>query len=70
LGRGTQKESQRLNQQLSLKRAVAVKTAFVQRGVPKNRIKIKGYGENRPLVKGQNEAAWAKNRRVEIELND
>jgi len=69
-GGRTQKESQRLNQQLSLKRAVAVKTAFVQRGVPKNRIKIKGYGENRPLVKGQNEAAWAKNRRVEIELND
>ena len=66
----TAEESQRLNQQLSRNRAVSIKTALVQRGVPKNRIKIKGYGEKRPLVKGQNEAAWAKNRRVEIELND
>jgi outer membrane protein OmpA-like peptidoglycan-associated protein len=35
-------------------------------GISKNRITVKSYGEERPVVSGQNEESYAKNRRVEI----
>lgn len=63
----TRKQSQRMNQWLSQQRANAIKKALVQRGVSKQ-IKTQGYGESQPLVRGNNSAAWAKNRRVEIEV--
>ena len=36
------------------------------RGLDSLRIKKVSYGKERPLIKGSNEEAWAKNRRVEI----
>jgi outer membrane protein OmpA-like peptidoglycan-associated protein len=60
-------QSQRLNQWLSQQRADAIKKALTQRGVSKP-IKTQGYGESQPLVRGNHAAAWAKNRRVEIEV--
>jgi chemotaxis protein MotB len=57
-----------LNWQLSQNRAESVKAALAQRGVLN--MKTFGYGENRPLVSGESEAALAKNRRVEIEVVD
>jgi outer membrane protein OmpA-like peptidoglycan-associated protein len=65
----TKTESYRLNWQLSQNRAKWVKSALNQRGIPDNRIKIYAYGDSRPLVKDNNESAWAKNRRVELEVN-
>jgi outer membrane protein OmpA-like peptidoglycan-associated protein len=61
-------ESQPLNWQLSRNRAKFVADALADYGFPRNRIRYYGYGTRRPLVKGNNEAAWAKNRRVEIEV--
>jgi outer membrane protein OmpA-like peptidoglycan-associated protein len=63
-------ESKYLNWQLSQKRAGSVKAALAQRGVLNYRMKTFGYGNNRPLVNGDNEAALAQNRRVEIEVGD
>jgi outer membrane protein OmpA-like peptidoglycan-associated protein len=65
----TPAKSHQLNWQLSRDRAKSVKEALVQRGVRKRRIKTYSYGDSHPLVKGNNKAAWAKNRRVEIEVN-
>ncbi|MDM8558259.1 OmpA family protein [Candidatus Parabeggiatoa sp. HSG14] len=64
------KESKRLNVKLSKNRANSVKIALMQLGISKSRIKVYGYGDNQPLVQGNNKNAWAKNRRVEIEMSD
>jgi peptidoglycan-associated lipoprotein len=39
---------------------------MVARGIDSLRIKKVSYGKERPLLKGSNEEAWSKNRRVEI----
>lgn len=55
------KGSEVYNQRLSERRAEAVKSALVQRGVNTNRITTIGYGESQPIS-----SADALNRRVEI----
>jgi outer membrane protein OmpA-like peptidoglycan-associated protein len=66
----SQVENERLNLKLSQQRADAVKRELVARGLPAKRIQTRGYGSTKPLVPGNSEAAWAKNRRVEIESID
>ena len=39
---------------------------LIANGIKRNRLITKSYGEERPLSLGSNEAAWSKNRRVEI----
>jgi peptidoglycan-associated lipoprotein len=39
---------------------------LVLNGINKSRITVKSFGEEKPLAYGQNEASYAKNRRVEI----
>lgn len=58
------------NQQLSERRAEAVRQYFVEAGVPEEIISWQGLGEASPRVKGTSEAARQKNRRVEIGLVD
>ncbi|WP_299550131.1 OmpA family protein [Seonamhaeicola sp.] len=58
------------NQRLSENRAKAVMNYLVIKGIDIKRLKTIGYGEERPLVKGNNEKAWAQNRRVEFVLNN
>ncbi|MGB3212797.1 MAG: OmpA family protein [Desulforhopalus sp.] len=55
--------SEQYNQQLSLRRAEAVKNALAQQGVNPARIRTVGYGESRPISSNA-----AMNRRVEITI--
>lgn len=54
------------NQKLSDARAASVRDYLHQQGVALERMNSIGYGESKPLVKGENSAAWDKNRRVEF----
>jgi flagellar motor protein MotB len=56
------------NQQLSQKRASAIRTYLVQKGIDGNRIIAKGYGENVPVGDNNTEEGRAMNRRVEISV--
>jgi outer membrane protein OmpA-like peptidoglycan-associated protein len=58
--------SRQLNMQLSEERANSVRQYLVNKGVKGDRVSHRGYGPDRPLVKGTDEAAHAKNRRVEF----
>jgi outer membrane protein OmpA-like peptidoglycan-associated protein len=58
------------NEQLSQRRAEAVKQYMVSAGIDPDIVTVKGYGKSSPLATGQDEASRAKNRRVEIALTD
>ena len=58
------------NQQLSLRRANAVKDYLIQAGIDPAIVNVKGYGKTSPLVEGTNGEDRSKNRRVEIALTD
>jgi peptidoglycan-associated lipoprotein len=51
------------NMALGQRRAASAMKYLVDLGVGKNRIKTVSYGKERPLDPGNNEEAWAKNRR-------
>ncbi len=52
------------NLALGERRANAVKNYLVSQGVAADRIETISYGKERPAVLGNNEAAWAQNRRA------
>jgi OOP family OmpA-OmpF porin len=54
------------NQQLSLKRAEAVKKALISAGIAQERLEAKGMGESVPLAENTSAEAKANNRRVEF----
>jgi len=54
------------NQQLSERRAQAVTSFLVSRGVSANQIRAEGVGESRPVADNANPEGRANNRRVEI----
>ena len=56
------------NENLSMRRALAVKNFFVTQGVSPRRIQAKGYGKNRPLTDDDTEFGRAINRRVEMHV--
>jgi len=57
------------NLALGNRRATAVKNALVALGIPASRIQTISYGKERPAVVGDNEAAWAQNRRGVTVIN-
>ena len=54
------------NLALGQKRAEAVRSALKLLGVPDSQMEPVSFGKEKPAVTGSDEAAWAKNRRVEI----
>lgn len=55
-----------MNQELSLKRATAVRDALVSGGVKADRLSVEGFGATRPIADNTSQAGRANNRRVEI----
>jgi outer membrane protein OmpA-like peptidoglycan-associated protein len=58
------------NQQLSIRRANAVRDYLVQSGIDPAIINVKGYGKTSPLFEDTSSEGRSKNRRVEIALTD
>lgn len=54
------------NEILSARRAVAIRNYLVDHGVNEDQFELRFYGERKPVVVGDDEAAWAANRRVVI----
>ena len=65
-GHADERGTREYNLALGHLRASAVADYMLARGIDGLRIKKVSYGKERPLLKGSNEAAWTKNRRVEI----
>ena len=56
------------NQQLSESRAMAVQKYLVEHGVDAERLQAQGFGMSKPLTPNTNDAARAKNRRVQFRI--
>jgi len=65
-GHTDERGSREYNIGLGERRAQAVRRALLLQGAADTQISTVSYGEERPAVPGHDEAAWAKNRRVEI----
>lgn len=57
------------NWELSTARAITVLRALAADGVPKDRLAAAGFGEFQPVDAGTTEAAYARNRRIEIRFD-
>jgi len=57
-----------MNQELSVKRANAVRDELVAQGVKADRVSVEGYGASRPIADNNSQEGRANNRRVEIVL--
>ena len=65
-GNADDRGSREYNLALGQKRSVAVKKALNIVGTPDKKIETISYGEEKPKADGENEAAWAENRRADI----
>jgi len=65
-GNTDERGSREYNIGLGERRAQSVRKALMLQGVADGQITTLSYGEERPAVDGHDEAAWAKNRRVEF----
>lgn len=58
------------NWELSTARAVSVVRYLAEQGIPAERLAAAGFGEHHPLDPADTEAAFARNRRIEIKLTE
>ncbi|HKO08006.1 MAG TPA: OmpA family protein, partial [Alphaproteobacteria bacterium] len=56
------------NWELSSARATAVAKFLIASGIPPEHLSAAGFGEYQPIDAAENEAAYAKNRRIELKL--
>ena len=69
VGHADARGSRGFNRYLGARRARAVTEALLAAGVARRQIQAVSRGEDDPRVDGEDEAAWAENRRVEIRLD-
>jgi len=60
--------SDEYNIALGQRRAVTVREYLAARGVDASRLDVVSFGEEMPAVPGEDEGAWAQNRRAEFEV--
>jgi len=65
-GHADERGSTQYNLALGDRRANSVKQYLTALGIGASRLEVVSYGEERPAVQGHDEAAWSKNRRVEL----
>jgi peptidoglycan-associated lipoprotein len=65
-GHADERGSVEYNLALSLRRANRVREYLVDFGIAASRLDVAAFGEERPLVEGADESAWARNRRAEF----
>lgn len=68
VGRADPRGTEQYNEDLAASRAAAARNYLVQRGVSAERIKLVSRGEQG--ARGSDEATWALDRRVDLELGD
>ena len=61
-GNADERGTREYNFALGARRAEAVRSYLIQRGIPSSRIDTISYGKERPIADGSNEEAWARNR--------
>lgn len=61
-GNADERGTREYNLALGARRAEAVRTYLVERGVPAGRIDTISFGKERPIIAGSNESSWAQNR--------
>lgn len=54
------------NLALAQRRAESIQRYLATQGIPQSKLPVVSYGEERPMDTNHNEAAWAKNRRVDM----
>lgn len=65
-GHADERGTREYNLGLGENRANAVRSLMMAQGVADNQLVVVSYGEERPATTGDNEEAWALNRRVEM----
>jgi peptidoglycan-associated lipoprotein len=67
-GHADERGSVEYNVALGMRRAAAVREFLVGFGIDASRFELQSWGEDRPLVRGDNESAWAQNRRADFRI--
>ncbi len=67
-GVDSEEENYKLNLRLSKNRAETVAEYLSGLGIPRQRFQTQGYGWNQPMLDEDSEEAYAKNRRVNLEI--
>ena len=65
-GNTDERGTREYNVGLGERRANAVQSALLARGVSANQLSVISYGEERPAAQGHDEAAWSQNRRAVV----
>ena len=65
-GHADERGSDEYNDELTQRRAASVVDYLAGKGIARNRLTPRGFGERKPIDPGHDESAWVKNRRVEL----